>query len=82
MRVQVGQFSEYKEPQSNVPEKHVGFGCCCRGVGAENPVCDVEAGQDPVVGAVLEDVASGHGGIAEAVNEDGLELAFQEVDGQ
>lgn len=31
---------------------------------------------------VLEDVAGRHGGIAEAVDEDRFELAFQEVDAQ
>lgn len=81
MCIQVGQLSEYKESQSNVPDKDVGLCCCCRGVGTENPICDVEAGQNPIVGAVLDNIASGHGGIAEAVDKDGLKLAFQEMDG-
>jgi hypothetical protein len=34
------------------------------------------------VGAVLEDVAGRHGGVAEAVHEYGLILALQEVQGQ
>lgn len=29
--------------------------------------------------AVFEDVEDGHGGVAEAVNEEGFELAFEEV---
>ena len=34
------------------------------------------------MGTVLEDVAGGHGGIAESVNEDSFELALQEVGAQ
>jgi hypothetical protein len=34
------------------------------------------------VGAVLEDVTGGHGGVAEAVHEEGLILTLQEVQGQ
>lgn len=34
------------------------------------------------MGAVLENVAGWHGGIAEAVDEDGLELALQEMDAE
>jgi len=33
------------------------------------------------VGGVLEDVARGHGGVAEAVDEEGFEFAFDEVEG-
>lgn len=31
-------------------------------IGSVDPVCDIEARQEPVVCGVLEDVAEGHGG--------------------
>ena len=34
------------------------------------------------MGAVLENVASGHCGIAESMNENGFKFTFQEVNGQ
>ena len=46
-------------------------------------VCEkgnVEASQKPVVCRVLENVAGRHGGIAEAVNVQSLQLAFDEVE--
>lgn len=82
MRVQIRQLSKQKECQSNVQEDRIGLGRGRCGVRTEDPVCDIKAGQDPVVGAVLEDVAGGHRGIAEAMDENRFELAFQEVDGQ
>lgn len=48
----------------------------CRGVGAER---DIDAGEEPVVRGVLEDVAQGHGGGGEAMDEHGLKLALEEV---
>ena len=38
-----------------------------------------ERGESPVVGGVLEDVHDGHGGVGEAVDEDGLEEALRVV---
>lgn len=82
MGVQVGQFSKSEESQSCVKELRVEVISCRGRVGAEDPVCDVEASQNPVMCTVLEDIAGRHRRIAEAVNEDGFELAFQEVDAQ
>lgn len=82
MGVQVRQLSKGEEPQSCVEELRVEVFSCRRRIGAEDPVCDVEASQDPVVCTVLEDIAGRHRRIAEAVNEDGFELAFQEMDAQ
>ena len=36
-------------------------------------------GEDPVVEAVLEDVLERHGGVGEAMDEDGLDLSLQEM---
>jgi hypothetical protein len=51
-----------------------------RAVGAICPVSQVEARHDPVVAAVLVDVADGHGGRGEAVHEDSFKFALREVD--
>ena len=40
-----------------------------------------EAGEDPVVEAVFENVGCRHCGVAEAVHEEGFQLAFEEVEG-
>lgn len=82
MSVQVGNLAEDEECQTGVHESGVGIGCRGGSVGAEDPVGDVEAGEGPVVSAVLEDVAGRHGCVAEAVDEDGLILALEEVNGQ
>lgn len=79
--VQVRQLCESEESHPAIQESCVGFGCRS-GIGAEDPVSDIEASQDPIVGAILEDVARRHRSIAETVDEDGFELAFQEMDGQ
>ncbi|KFY01738.1 hypothetical protein V490_00783 [Pseudogymnoascus sp. VKM F-3557] len=52
----------------------------CRGnrVRGKDPVGDVEHGE-PVVRQVPQDVGGGHGGGGEAVEEDGFELALDEV---
>lgn len=55
--------------------------CGCGGGRRIGNVCDQQASQHPVVAAILEDVEGGHGGIAEAVDEDGFEFAFEEVEG-
>ena len=80
--VQIGQLAKCEESQSCVKKLRVEVVSCRGRVGAEDPVCDVEASQDPVVCTVLEDIAGRHRRIAEAVNEDGFELAFQEMDAQ
>lgn len=84
MRIQVRQFREDEEegPSSveNLLDVELGGRSGC--IRAEYPVADVEACQEPIMRAVFEDVACRHGRIAEAVDEDGFILAFQEVRGQ
>jgi hypothetical protein len=82
VRIQIGDLTEDEERQTSVHKSHVGGGTGSSRVRSEDPVGDVETGQHPVVGAVLDDVAGGHGGAAEAVHEDCLVLALQEVQGQ
>lgn len=53
-------------------------GGAARTVGEEG---DVQARQQPVVGAILEEVEQRHRGGGEAVHEEGFQLAFQEVQG-
>lgn len=43
-------------------------------------VAQVDAGKNPVVGGVLDEVTERHGGGGEAVDEDGLVLALDEVE--
>lgn len=81
VRIQVGQFAKHEQCNADIHKGWIGRGGSTR-VRAEDPVGNVETGQCPVVGAVLEDVASRHGGIAEAVHKHRLKLALQEVDGQ
>ena len=80
--VQVGQLTKDEDRETEVHEGFVGSVCSGSGVRAEDPVGDVETSQDPVVGAVLDDVAGGHGSAAKAVHEDGLKLALEEVHAQ
>lgn len=82
VRVEVRHLTEDEQCNAGVYENGVVLRRGSRRVGAEYPVRDVEASEGPVVGAVLEDVAGGHGGVAEAVHEEGLILALQEVQGQ
>lgn len=51
------------------------------GVGAVGGVSDCEAGEEPVMGAVFEEVEEGHCGGGEAVDEEGFEDSFGEVEG-
>lgn len=82
MSIQVGNLTEDEERKTGVHKSGVGISCRGGSVGTEDPVGDVEASEGPVVSAVLEDVAGRHGCVAEAVNEDGLILALEEVDSQ
>lgn len=82
MRIEVCELAEDKQSNTGVHEDGVIIRRGSRSVGAEYPVRDVEASEGPVVGAVLEDVAGRHGGVAEAVHEEGLILALEEVQGQ
>lgn len=81
MGIQVGQLAEDEKRQTTVEEGWVGFVGSSSRVRAENPVRDVEAGKNPVVSAIPEDVADGHSGIAETVDKESLELSFDEVNG-
>lgn len=77
--IQVGQLAEDEKRKTTVEEGWVGFVGSSSRIGAENPVRDIEAGENPVVSAVPEDVADGHSGIAETVDKESLELSFDEV---
>ena len=79
VRIQIRQLTEDKQRQSGVHKSLIGGTAGGGRVRTEHPVGDVETGQNPVVGAILDDVAGGHGGTAETVHEDCLELALQEV---
>lgn len=56
-------------------ERHAGGAA-----GGEDEVGDVQPGEDPVVGAVAQDVDGGHGSGGEFVDENSLELALDEVE--
>ena len=79
--VEVGELGKNVEGDASVDKGVAPLGQLCSGgvPGAVDPVGEVEAGQQVVVGAVLEDVAEGHGAVGEAVDKDGLVLTLQEV---
>ena len=72
MNVQSGTYDECAE--SAVDLGHAG-----RGVERVAVVVGDEGGKSPVVDGVLEDVHDGHGGVGEAVDEDGLQEALRVV---
>lgn len=78
--MEITRFTKYKQDQSNnidiVDSRR--FESCVGG-GTVDPVCEVDTGEDPVVGAVLEDVSHGHGCQGELVDVERLVLAFYEV---
>lgn len=81
MSVEIGELSEGVSCHGSVVDEGNqggGGGRVGRGV---DEVGDFEAGEEPVVSAVFEDVGSGHGSAAEAVDEEGLQLSFEEVEG-
>ncbi len=75
---EVTEFANGEDRDTEICEHWIGIACCWA-VGAIRPVCEVEAGQEPVVRAVFENVARGHGGEGEAVQENGFELALDEM---
>ena len=79
MRDVIRDFAHGKQRDAEVRDERVGR-LSGRAVGAVCPVRQVQAREDPVVARVLVDVADGHRGAAEAVDEDGLVLALGEVD--
>lgn len=76
---EVGELAEDVQRHGGVGQEGRGVGLCGRGVGRVGEVCDQDAGEQPVVGGVLEDVEERHGSQGEAVDEEGLELALEEV---
>jgi len=80
--IEVEDLAESENSKTGIHESLVGLRCSGGSVRTEDPVGDIETGQHPVVSAILEDVASRHGGAAEAVHEDSFILALQEVQGQ
>lgn len=76
MGVQIAQFPHGVEGEGEVCEIGPGVRSCGAGVGGVGGVSDGEAGEEPVVGAVFEEVEEGHCGGGEAVDEEGFEDAF------
>ena len=76
---EVGKLAEKVEGDGGVGEEGVGVWFGGRGGGRVGEVGDQEAGEQPVVGGVFEDVQEGHCGEGEAVHEEGFELALEEV---
>lgn len=81
MGVEVGELGKDVEGNASVDKGVAPLGQLCSGSvpGAVDPVGEVKARQQVVVGTVLENVAEGHGAVGEAVDKDGLILALQEV---
>lgn len=77
---EVGELTEDVQSNGGVSQERRGVCACGRGQGRVSEVCDQHAGEQPVVGGVLEDVEEGHGCEGEAVDEEGLELAFDKVE--
>lgn len=80
MRVEVSQLPDRVESDARPCDPRVRSSSRGRPV-AVGPEGDVQSGQQPVVGAVFEEVEEGHCGGGEAVEEEGFEFAFQEVQG-
>ena len=82
MSIQIGYFRKDEQGQTGVHKDLVGVVCGGGCIRTEDPVGNIEARQGPVMGAVLEYIPSGHGGIAEAVDKDSFIFTFQEVNSQ
>lgn len=82
MHVEVGQLADGVEGHAHVGDEVVGGGAARQGGGGEGGV-DLEgaeeAGDGPVEQRVAEDEGEGHGVGGELVQEQGLELALDEV---
>lgn len=59
---EVGELAEDVQRDGGVGEERVRVGFCGRRGGRVSEVGDQHAGEEPVVGRVLEDVEEGHGG--------------------
>lgn len=79
MRVEVAEFADRVSGEAGQEEgaRRMGRGGW-RG-GSVEPGGHVQAREQPVVRAVLDDVARRHGGGGEAVHEERFEFAFEEV---
>lgn len=75
----VGKLAEDIERYGSVGQKRRGVVVRGDGSGRVGEVGNQHAGEEPVVGGVLEDVEEGHGCEREAVDEEGFELALDEV---
>lgn len=76
---EVGELAEDVQRHGGVGQEGRGVGVCGWRAGRVGEVCDQDAGEQPVVGGVLEDVEERHGGQGKAVDEEGLELALDKV---
>ena len=76
---EVGELAEDVERYGGVGQERGSVGGCGRGGGRVGEVGDQDAGEEPVVSGVLEDVEERHGGQREAVDEESLELALDKV---
>lgn len=79
MRGQVAQLSDDIEQQCRVGDERAGW-VCRRCVGSVDPVGDVDAGKDPIVGAILENISRRHGRQTKSVDEESLEFTFREME--
>lgn len=75
----IGQLAENVQRDRGVGQEGVWVGFRGRGGGRVGEVSDQHAGEEPIVGRVFEDVEEGHGGEGEAVDEEGFQLALEEV---
>jgi hypothetical protein len=78
----VGDLAEEVDEDADEGGGGAVLGLCRGGPGGVDLPGAQESGQGPVVGRVLEDVAGGHGGGGELVDEEGLDLALEEVAGE
>lgn len=81
MRVEVCELTHDVEEEASVEEERARWVFGSRRRRAVDPESNVETSKSPVVAAVLEDVEGRHGCKGEAVDEEGFEFAFDEVEG-
>ena len=79
MGAEVAELADRVEEEAGVDEDWVGEVGGGWGVGGVDPGGDVGAGEEPIVGAVFEDVPEGHGCGGEFVDEYCFVFAFEEV---
>ena len=79
MGTQVAELADRVEGEAGVEEERVGESGGGWGARCIDPGGDVGASEEPVVGAVFEDVPEGHGCRGEFVDEYCFVFAFEEV---